>query len=577
MGSPFFKNRRLPALILAAAVLVVFGRMVSFDFVFYDDQAYVVANAHIRAGLTADSLRWALTALEAGFWQPLTWISLLLDREIWGMNPGGYHLTNLLLHLASVLLLFAALDRLTGETAKSFLVAALFAVHPLHVEPVAWIAARKDVLAGVFWSFALLLWGAYGEKEGKGSYLAVLGAYVLGLASKAMVVTLPAVLLLLDVWPLGRLGRRGWKRLVLEKAPFLIVGLAVGLATVAAEEQAGALKGLGEYPLAARLGNAACALAFYLGKTLLPFDLAVPYPHPGHWPLPYVAVSLAVVLILTYGALRNYRRRPYLLVGWLWYLVTLLPVTGLVQIGSHAFADRYSYLPLTGIFIAVVWGGASLGERREGVERTPEAEGTTGAYDDLSWERTGVGRCVAASLKADGPPVAPGTLAVAAAGAMVLFAVLSFVQTGYWRDAETLFRHAVEVTQDNWVARNNLGAALSRRGRPAEAVPHLAEALRLRPAYADALFNMGVALAQQGLFDEARRYYEGALSLRPDWPEAHNNLGIALAEGGDPAAAVGRFQEALRLDPTYGAARRNLETALKELEAKRGAKTPKGD
>ncbi|MDI9569117.1 MAG: tetratricopeptide repeat protein [Pseudomonadota bacterium] len=667
-------SERLIFLGLALAVLAVFGRLAAFDFVFFDDQAYVLEKAQVWAGLTPASVWWALKATDAGFWHPLTWISLMIDHELWGLAPGGYHLTNVLLHLTATLLLFAGLRRLTGAVVQSAFVAALFALHPLHVESVAWIAARKDVLSGCFWMLTLLLYARYVERPGWGRYLLTLLSFLLGLAAKSMVVTLPVILLLLDFWPCGRLTaenrRRNWRLAVGEKAPFLLLGAVVGMATVAAEQQAGALKGFAEFPLAARLANAAVAYGFYLYKTAWPADLAVHYLHPGRWPAGMVALSLALLTSFTFLAVKTRQSRPFYLVGWLWYLIGLLPVIGLLQIGTHAFADRYAYIPLIGVFIAVVWGvgdwAAGRGEGRvaedkQAVASSPRPETgaekssglpaddirkaarlsaapladwetsipcgvnarrvgqgevagrrdadalaaatppgavvvassprpETGAEkspdlpaDDIrkaarpsaaplaDWETKGVGWCVAASVKPGEPPMSRAAAVGMGLAALFLFALVSFQQVGWWRNAETLFRRAVAVGGENWLAVNNLGAALSRQGRYEEAASHFETALRLRPDYDEARFNLAAALAGAGRYEEALALYREVIARRPDFAAAHNNIAIVYAETGDLPAARRHFSEALRIRPDYREALRNLEIA----EGKHGsAKAP---
>jgi len=510
---------------LALAVLAVFGRLAFFDFVFFDDHVYVIEKQEVLSGLTAGSLWWALRATDAGFWHPLTWVSLMIDHEIWGLHPGGYHLTNVLLHLGATLLLFAGLNRLTGAMGKSAFVAALFALHPLHVESVAWIAERKDVLSGLFWMLCLLLYARYAEKPNWRRYSLILLSFVLGLMAKSMVVTLPVILLLLDVWPLGRWSRRDWPRLVMEKVPFLLLGFAVGLVTIAAEQQVGALKSLDEFSPGSRLANAVVAYGFYLYKTLLPLCLSVHYPHPGSWSFPVVVLSLGVWMVLSFLAIQCRTVRPYVFMGWFWYVFTLLPVIGLIQIGSHAFADRYTYIPLIGIFVAVVWYAGDWAERKEGLLKPVVVAGMVG---------------------------------------LSLFTILSSLQVGHWQNAETLFRQAVAVTRDNALAHNNLGAALSRQGRHGEALVPLAQSLRIRPDYVEALFNTGVALAGQGRYAESLEFYGRVLKLQPRFAQAHNNMAILYARMGNLDQAQIHFREAIRLQPGYRDAIRNLRIAEEE-------------
>ena len=512
---------RLVCLGLVLLVLAVYGSLVFSGFVYFDDHVYVTERAEVLAGLTPASIRWALTATDAGFWHPLTWISLMIDHELWGLHPGGYHATNISLHLAATLLLFFSLYRMTGAVWASGFVAVLFAVHPLHVEPVAWIAGRKDVLCAVFWMLSLLLYARYAAKPGPGRYGQVLAAFALGLAAKPMAVTLPAILLLLDIWPLRRLSLATWKRVVAEKVPFALLGLAAGLITISAEGQVGALKTFAEFSLPSRLTNAVVGYGFYLYKTVWPFGLCVHYPHPGNWPTATVALALFGVGAITALAVRRFKAEPYWLVGWLWYAIGLLPVIGLIQIGSHAFADRYSYLPLIGIFMALTWGVKEYAEKKE-------------------WRWAAV---------------------LIATGITVFLSVVSVRQVQYWQNAETLFRRAVAVTQKNSLALNNLGAALSRQGRYAEALPWFESALAVKPDYAEALFNKGLSLSGQGRYAEAVPVYRKLLAQRPRFAEAHNNIAIAYAQAGDLPQALAHFREAARLRPSYAEALRNLRVA----------------
>jgi tetratricopeptide (TPR) repeat protein len=519
-------RRRLICLALGLSVLSVYGRLAFFDFVFFDDHVYVIEKAEVLAGLSAASIRWAITTTDAGFWHPLTWISLMIDHEVWGLHPGGYHLTNVLLHLIATLILFVALHRLTGALWKSGFVAALFALHPLHVESVAWIAQRKDVLSGLFWMLSLFLYARYVEKPVLGRYGLVLLSFSLGLMAKPMVVTLPIILILLDMWPCrrlsGQLWRRNWKRVVGEKIPFLILGAAAGVVTILAEQQVGALKTLAEFSFMSRLSNAVVAYGFYLYKTVWPFHLSVHYPHPGAWPVWHVVLSLAVLTGVTFLTIRTFRKYPFLLVGWFWYLIGLLPVIGLLQIGSHAFADRYTYIPLIGVFMALAWGADAWTAGRP-LRRLP---------------------VTAASLMA-----------------VIALSLISVQQVGFWRDAETLFRQAVGVTQNNYLAHNNLGAALSRQGRYGEAIGQFTKALALRPDYREARFNMGEALAGEGRYEEALYHYRRVIDLQPEFAEAHNNIAIVYARMGRLDQAVLHFREAIRIRPGYRQAVNNLKIA----------------
>jgi hypothetical protein len=460
--------------------------VVGFEFVDYDDNLYVTANPHVQEGLTRAGVRWAFTTFAAANWHPLTWISLMLDWSIGGPGPRIFHLTNLILHLANVLLLFFILDRMTGRRRPSAVTAVLFAIHPLHVESVAWIAERKDVLSTLFMLLTLMAYAGFVERPGLVRRLAVVLLFALGLLAKPMLVTLPVLLLMLDAWPLRR--KEPWRHLVLEKAPLLALSIATGALTLVAQRQGGTVGSLAGYPLGVRVANAVVATATYLGKAIWPTRLAAFYPHPGASLAAWKVAGSALVLVtLTLWTIQVRRSRPYLLFGWAWYLVTLAPVVGIVQVGWQARADRYTYIPLIGIFLGVAW-----------------------AVSDRFAER----------------PALFGSLASAV---LVMLGIGAFAQAGYWRDSETLFRHALAVTDNNSVAHNNLGTALLRRGLPSQAEEHFAEAVRIDPSFADAHSNLGVALGRQGMIDEAILEFQRALDLEPDHPDARRNLERAEA------------------------------------------------
>ena len=499
-------GRQLPSrfvlvLLLAAATLAVFVRVIHFEFLNYDDPLYVTANPRVQQGLSVEGIRWAFTTFTAANWHPLTWISLMLDGSIGGPGPLVFHLTNVILHLANVLLLFFLLDRMSGRPRRSAVVAALFAIHPLHVESVAWIAERKDVLSTLFLLLTLIAYARFVEQPDLPRRLAVVLLFALGLLAKPMLVTLPILLLLVDAWPLRR--SAPWRSLVLEKLPLFALSIATGALTVAAQHRAETVGSLAGYPLGVRVANAIVATATYLGRTIWPTRLAVFYPHPGA-SLGAVAVagSAVVLFALTSWAIRLRRNRPYLLIGWGWYLVTLAPVVGIVQVGWQARADRYTYIPLIGIFLAVVWAVS------EGLAARPVL------LSSLAW------------------------------AVVVPLGITAFVQAGYWRDSETLFRHALAVTDDNAVAHSNLGTALLRRGVLPEAEGHFTEAVRINPYFAEAHSNLGVALGRQGRIDEAILEWQRALELQPDYPDARRNL--------DRAEAMKRRAQAKPADPTPG-------------------------
>jgi len=470
------------ALLLTVATLAVFARVIGFEFLNYDDPLYVTANPHVQAGISVEGVRWAFTTFAAANWHPLTWISLMLDASIGGgADPCVFHLANVVLHLANVLLLFFFLDRVTGRPGRSAVTAALFAIHPLHVESVAWIAERKDVLSTLFLLLTLLAYAGFVERPGRLRRIAVALLFALGLLAKPMLVTLPVLLLLLDAWPLQR--KEPWPRLVLEKAPLFAMSIATGVVTVLAQSHADTVGSLAGYPLGVRIANAIVATPTYLAQAIWPARLAVFYPHPGASLSGLaVAVSAVVLATLTFWTIRVRRTRPYLLFGWAWYLVTLAPVIGIVQVGWQARADRYTYISLIGIFLAMVWGIS---------ERFAER---------------------------------PVLISSLAAAILVALGVGAFVQTGYWRDSETLFRRALAVTENNAVAHSNLGTALLRRRQLVEAEEHFTEAVRINPYFAEAHSNLGVALGRQGKTDEAILEFERALELQPDYPDARRNL-----------------------------------------------------
>jgi len=506
--------------VLLAASFALYAPVRHFDFVSFDDPEFVRDNPHVRQGLTAESAAWAFTSTESANWFPVTRLSFLLDAQLWGMRAGPQHLTSVLFHALAALCLFAFLHRATGARWRSAFVALLFALHPVHVESVAWVAERKDVLCAFFWFLALWAYVRYAERPGAGRYLLVLSLFCLGLMSKPMIVTLPLVLLLLDVWPLRRHAGRG------EKLPFFALSAGIAAATYVAQKSSGAVGAWAAYPLGLRVENALVSYAVYIAKMLWPSRLAVFYPYPQAipaWQTAVAAVGLAGISIVV---LRWFRAYPYLTVGWLWYLGTLAPVIGLVQAGEQARADRYLYVPMVGLSIMVAWGAVDL------IRRAPRAS------------------------------VAAGVLAAAACLAC---AAVAEAQVEHWRDSQSLFRHALAVTSANYVAHENLGIALAEvPGRLPEAIAEYEAALRLRPTYAAARNNLGCALAQMpGRLPDAVSEFVAAVGVNPDFPEAHFNLANALAQmpGRQPEAIV-QYREALRVRPDYLAAHLNLGTAL---------------
>jgi tetratricopeptide (TPR) repeat protein len=518
---PAFAGSRLDLLIYLAMLLAtfaVYAQVRHFDFVNYDDPDYTTGNLHVRQGLTAQGLEWALTSRDAANWFPVTWVSHMLDCQFFDSESGWHHLHNVLLHALAAILLCIFLKRATGARWRSALVAFLFVLHPLHVESVAWVAERKDVLSACFWFLTLWAYVWYAERPGWGRYLAVAGGLCLGLMAKPMVVTLPCVLLLLDYWPLARL-RQLWRKAIWEKLPLLGLSGAAAAVTYMVQEHAGAVKAL---PLETRLANATLSYTLYILKTFWPSRLAVFYPYPRSFAfLPLLAAGFLLAVVTT-GVIVLRQRSPYLVTGWGWFVVTLVPVIGLVQVGGQARADRYMYIPMVGLLIMLVWGAAEILER-----------------------------CRAKVLAV---PLA--------AAACIACAALTGVQAGYWRNSETLFRHALEVTDDNSVANHNLGSYLmASPGRLSEAISYLETAVRIDPDSAPAHTDLGSALAKAGRLPEAIAQFQAAIRLAPDAAIPHNNLGSALTEADRLPEAIAEFQTALRLDPAYDEARRNLAAA----------------
>ncbi|MGP8246759.1 MAG: tetratricopeptide repeat protein [Bryobacteraceae bacterium] len=484
--------------------LLVYAPVYRFGFVNFDDPDYVTNNPHVRNGLTMDGVVWAVTSTEAANWFPATRLSHLLDVEIFDLRPGGHHLTNAFLHAFATVLLFAFLHAATGATWPSAFVAMLFAVHPLHVESVAWIAERKDVLSALFWFLAL--W-SYVRRH----YWLTLLAFCLGLMSKPMVVTLPFVLLLLDRWPL----RQPLRSALRVKIPLLVLSAASATAAYLVQRSSGAVREVGQFPLGLRVENAVVSQAIYIVKMFWPARLAVFYPYPQDLPVWQIALSALLLAGISIVVLRERRSRPYLAVGWLWYLGTLVPVIGLIQVGAQARADRYMYLPMVGLSIMLAW-----------------------------------------SL----PEVLKGKVAISGAiVACLACAAVCEAQIQYWRNSETLFRHALDVTSGNYLAHHNLGAALADEGRFPEAIEQYRAALQIEPNAANVETDYGNALAKSGRIPEAIAHYRAALRVLPDSPITHNDLANALAATpGSMPEAIAEYRTALRLKPDYEEARNNL-------------------
>lgn len=533
----FFRQHRaeiLICLVLALATAAVYWQVGNHQFINLDDDVYVYENPAVQAGLTAHGFAWAFTTFTSANWHPLTWLSHMLDVQLFGLDAGRHLYTNLVLHILNSLVLFLALRRLTGAVWRSAFVAALFALHPLHIESVAWVSERKDVLSTFFWMLTLYFYARYAERtESWKRYLLVIAGLALGLMAKPMLVTLPFVLLLLDYWPLNRLRwqpAEGSKALLTralpllrEKIPLFALVAASSVVTYIAQQSGGAVKALTRFPLPVRLANVLVSYASYIAKMLWPTNLAVYYPYQQTHPAAQLIGAALLLLSITALALYMARRRGYLLTGWLWYLGTLVPVIGLVQVGEQALADRYTYVPLIGLFVMIVWGAADL----------------------MSGWRS---RRVAV---------------VVAAGVLVtVLCALTWQQLRHWHDNVTLYEHTLAVTSNNYVIQTNLGYALSKAGRRAEGIEHLNEALRNEPYFFEAHNSLGAALTEEKRLDEALAHFEIALRLHPDSAKVHSNMGAALGMMGRLDEATVHLNEALRIDPSYPNTHLNLGIIL---------------
>lgn len=515
---------------LVIATLAVYAPVLGNGFVNYDDGPYLLENPRVRGGFTLEGFVWAFSITEHPNWHPLTWISHMLDFQFFGGRAGHHHAVSAIMHAGNAALLFALLRNVTGTIWPSAFVAALFALHPLRVESVAWASERKDVLSALFGFLALAAYLRFVRRHSAGAYAAALALFACALMAKSMLVTFPALLLLLDFWPLGRwrsVGRGPLlpdRRLLAEKAPFLALALTAGVIAVIAQRAAGTVAALTDYPLGERIGNAFRSYGGYLWKTVWPAKLAVFYPNFWQdvpWWQPVLGATLVVTV--TVAVCLAMRRLPAAFVGWVWYVVALLPVIGILQVGSQSLADRYTYLPQIGLLIAIAWSLAGLFARHPRMR------------------------------------IAAGGVAVAVLAAA---AVASGVQVTVWRSSETLFSHAARVTGRNYIAHANLGNALVDSGRFSEAIAQFNEALRIKPNYEDAHFNLANTLARVGRVPEAMVHFQCAVAARPDFPEARNNLGLMLLSQGRHDEALVQFQSALRSHPDDPRARRNLERAL---------------
>jgi len=506
---------------LVAATLLVYAQTWRFGFVLFDDPTYVSENPHVQAGLSLQNVVWSFATFRDGNWIPFTWLSLMLDTTVFGFHAGGYHFTNVLLHVANTVLLFAFLARATGNQLRSACVAALFALHPLHVESVAWITERKDVLSTLFGLLSLWAYVNYAKSRSGWTFAACLLCFVASLLSKQTLVTLPFVFLLLDYWPLGRFAERSARmRVFVEKIPFLAVSAGFSYVTVMAQRSGHNVASLSTFPLGTRCLNAIVVYADYLAKTLFPYHLAVFYPHPGeHYYLVVVGGAAALLAVISVAAVVWLRRCPYLFVGWAWYLGTLVPMIGIVQVGRQQMADRYTYFPLIGLFVVVVWLCAEL--------------------------------VPAGALRIR-------VLATAAVMILVALASATFVQAGYWQDSVALFRHARECDENNPVAASAQGSTLVARGETKEGVALLESAVHMAPNDAESHFNLAVGLEKVRQLDAAAEQYQAALALDEWDPRAHTNLARSLWKRHQYREAKQHFVRAIQIDNDHVSAYVNL-------------------
>jgi tetratricopeptide (TPR) repeat protein len=526
----------LISLCLVLMTLVVFGQIRYYDFLILDDYAYIVENPHVRSGLSVENVLWAFTS----YWHPLTWLSHMLDCEIYGLNPPGHHVHALLLHAANALLLFLVLRNMTGALWRSAFVAAVFALHPLRIESVAWVAERKDVLAAFFWMTTLWAYLKFTRKPSAANYILTIFIFAFGLMAKPTLVTLPFVVILLDYWPLGRFrfglyntihsadsggNIRSPAMIILEKVPLLLLAAGSSLVTFLAVKMAGGINP-DAVPLALRAENALISYVKYLGEMIWPTDLAVLYPHSPD-PLSFwsVAGSLFLLGCVSFVVFLQATRQPYLVVGWLWYLGTLVPVIGLVQVGAQTMADRFTYVPHVGLSIAAVWGVSDLTSR---------------------WPRRNI------------------LLAVISGLILCSLALSTHRQLPYWKDSISLLSRAIQVTRNNFLAHHFLGNALSREHRLPEAIHQFSEALKINPRHLPSLYNLAFIMAQEGMLEEATDHYNRALQLSPNDATIYNNLGNLLARQGKSGEAIRHYSKALEIKPDYAPAHNNLGNLFME-------------
>jgi Tfp pilus assembly protein PilF len=522
------KNRFfLICLALAISTFAVFYQVHSFKFINIDDPVYVYRNPNIQSGFTFDSIEWAFTTGYFGNWNPLTWLSYMFDWQFFGSKAAGFHITNLIFHIANTLLLFIVLKQMTNALWRSAFVAALFALHPLHVEPVVWVSCRKDVLSAFFWLLTIWAYLQYIRKPDIFRYLLIVLMYILSLMAKPMLVTLPFLFLLLDYWPLERISRFDWRtiyRLVLEKIPLIVLAAVFSVLAFFTQRNVGALPELADLGLKFRACNAVISYIKYIEKLFWPSRLAVFYPHPGEdVSILFAVISAVILIVMTILILRSAKKHRYLVTGWFWYLGTLVPVIGLVQIGSHAMADRYTYITLSGLFIVIAWGLPELLEK-------------------LRYRKI--------------------ILWVSSLTVLSVLTVLAYLQVQYWKSSITICQHALKVTKGNYAVHAFIAEAFLDDDRVSAAIWHNTEALRINPACAIARNGLGVIFYKMGKIDEAVNHFNKAVDIDPRQKDVYSNLGMAFAAKGKFEQAVSFYHKELQINPDSINTRLNLGAAL---------------
>ena len=514
----------LVCLFLVIAILAVYWQMNYHEFINFDDASYILENQHVQKGLTSESISWAFGFTDISYWHPLTWLSHMLDCQIYGLIPGMHHRTSLIFHIVNSILLFFVLQKMTGALWKSAFVAALFALHPINVESVAWVAERKNLLSTFFWMLTMLAYVYYTSHPNLYRYFLTFLLLMLGLMAKPMLVTLPFVLLLLDYWPLGRFRQQSTFNLILEKIPFFALSAVSAYISSISVQRYGIVVSMELVPMKLRLANALVSYVQYIEKMIWPKNLAIFYPFPDTLPIWQVFGAGLFLVSISFLVLLNFRKKPYLCIGWLWFLGTLIPVIGLKQAGLWpAIADRWAYVPLIGIFLIISWGIPELVSK---------------------WRHKKIG------------------LALAATVLLLILMTVTWLQVRCWTNSVSLFKNAFEVTANSYIVHFKLGEALTETDKTEEAISHYREVLRLKPGYAHAHHNLGSILADQGKTNEAMNHYIAALKINPKLERTHNNLGGILNRKGEMDKAIKHYFYALRLNNNYAEAYNNIGVVL---------------